>query len=213
MTYCPGMTGRLTIAILLLAAAGCGRDEVLGPDAPVIPNFDGPQQFDGPPGVDAAPRLCTSAMGTADVTAAGPGGNVTYERLYAGALWEVGPVAPGPGAPMMITVLFTNVDPFDADRWNACQAGDTVNCNTNGLIAGTMSIAAGAEVGDHPVTFTKTDNPAYTVDGTLTITTFVHPFTSSPGQIAGSVDGTMGGRTVSGTFDNEFCVNLLTQTI
>jgi hypothetical protein len=209
------MRGAALGILLVLSAAACGRDEALGPDAPTIPPV-----IDAPPGtpdspflVDAAPRLCSSAMGTADVTASGPGSNVTYQRLYAGGIWEVGPVAPAGPAPMTIELLYTNVDPFDADHWYDCLAGQTVACDTIGLVTRIQSVAAGAEVGDHTVTFTKSDNPAFTLDGTLTIDMFVHPFLNAPGRIAGSINASMGGRSVTGTFDSEFCAFLLTQTI
>lgn len=49
--------------------------------------------------------------------------------------------------------------------------------------------------------------------GTLTISAFVQPFENAPGRIAGSLSASSGAMSVSGTFDNDLCAALLTETI
>jgi hypothetical protein len=205
----------LLCCAFIVVLVGCGRDEVIPPDGvpgqpdAFVPPADG--GIDGTP-ADAMTFLCSSPMDSADVTATGPGGSVHYNRVYAGGVWQTGPIVGQP--PMTVTVVFTDDDPIDSNRLWACDFGDTANCNTVGLVGDTQALTFGAEVGTYPVTFRKTDNPTgFTVDGMLTIDMFTQPFVSPPGRIMGSITGTMGGRTVAGTFDNAFCQYFLTQTI
>lgn len=205
---------RAFLLCALLAAAGCGRDEVVPPDgppgAPDAPIVHSDAGSDGAP-ADAMTFLCSSPMDSADVTATGSSGSVHYNRVYAGGVWQTGPIVGQP--PMTVTVMFTDEDPMDGSRLWACDGGDTATCNATGLIADTAALSFGAEVGDQAVTFRKTDAPSFTVPGTLTIDMFTQPFVTPPGRIMGSIDGSMGGRTVTGTFDNAFCQYFLTQTI
>lgn len=208
------MVQRLSLCVAALIAGGCGADEVTVDASRLIDaNATDARRVDAR--IDAGPT-CVSPAGTADVTAEAAAASEHYANLYAAALSLSGPVAPvAGGAPMILSVLFTNADEL-APIPTACCINNSPDCcpaGATGLTATTEAIVAGAEVGDHPVTFRKLDNAAYTVDGTLTITTFVDPFTDTPGRVAGSVSGTMGNRTVSGTFDHEFCPQLLTATI
>lgn len=202
----------VALGALMIVTSACGADEVV-PDAGNRP-VDAPPVIDGMPG-DAFSTVCSSPDGSATITTTGgTGGGTAFGRLYAGGLYEIGPVAPlGPTAPMQIYFVFANADPVEATELACCLADDDSCCTINSVVAGTTSIPVGTEVGTHDVTFAKTNGNAFSVAGTVNITTFVHPFTNDPGRVAGSVSASSGGLTVTGTFDNEFCRAFLSATI
>jgi hypothetical protein len=201
--------------LLVIVVAACGRDEVVPPftDAPSIDA----STIDSGPQVDAQ-TTCSSATGTADVSTTGPGsGAATYARLYAGAVWLIGPVAPPTGhagaASTMVTLLFTDQDPVDGQRLFCCEYSDPTCCMIDTLVGTTAELMDGMEVGTHDVTFRRTTGPGFEVPATVTITDFTDPFTAEPGRVAGSIAADDGTRTITGTFDNTFCPAFLTATI
>jgi hypothetical protein len=157
-------------------------------------------------------RSCTSATGTADITARMGGQTTTYTRLYAGGIWNTGPVAPVVAASMSVELVITDAAPVSAET-GLCCSGPTDCCPLQGLGMDLDPLLPGAEIGTHVVRIRALHDATFTLTGTITITDFVHPFEQAPGRIAGSVSASTGNRSVSGTLDNEFCAALLNQTI
>ncbi len=167
---------------------------------------------------DAAPVLadspapvCDAPAGTASVLAVGAS-SVTFGRLFAGGVWFTGPVTGVASPPMSLSLLFTNAELADADSV-CCGNHDAACCKADGLWISTDGLPSGGEPGTHPARIDRTPDGAFTLTGTIDITTFVQPFEHAPGRIAGSVTAVDGALSVSGSFDNAFCSMLLTATI
>jgi hypothetical protein len=198
---------------LLVIASGCGADEII-PPASDGRTSDAPPVIDAAPGPDAA-TACSSPTGTASVATTGTGsGNQQYARLYAGALWLIGPVAPPAhgAASMTVTLLFTDQPMLDQSELVNCEVDDP-SCTFDTLVGTTAELADGTEVGTHSVTFRRTIGPGFEVPATITITDFADPFTAEPGRVAGSIAADDAGRTITGTFDHTFCPAFLSATI
>jgi hypothetical protein len=160
--------------------------------------------------IDSSEVSTDSPLPTCNAGAAQITGSVgTYDRGYAGAGLLSGPVA-GPsiaGAPIQLQLLFAN-DPMIDPSMLGCCIGDASCCTLDTLVVWTDPVARGAELGDHAVTFTRTQNHLQ-VRGTLTITTFADPFATLPGMIGGTLHAAANGQTIDGDFGNEFCAPLL----
>ena len=209
--------------VACLMVAGCSLDLPWSDDEPGSTAADArrppPPPIDGA-WADAYSSLCSSAIGTANVTTSGgPGGAAVYRRFYAGALWWLGPAGRGTtaadGPPMNIFLVFANDDPVESGTLGCCQVDDNTCCGLDTLVATTEGIPAGAEVGLHAVRFDKTNGNDFSVTGTVRITDFVDPFASSttPGYLAGTVTASGGGVSVTGSFSNAFCAAYLSATI
>jgi hypothetical protein len=177
------------------------------------PAPDAPRSLDARSVVDATLDYCHAAAGTASVTTDDHGTLQLWSRLDAGGVWAIGPVAPVAGAPMSVSLLFTNVDPLDGNTGGCCQSPGSSCCAIDGVLATNDSLPSGGELGMHPLTFKSLQNASFSISGTMTITDFVQPFETAPGRIAGSVSAQAGAQSVYGTFDNSFCAALLSATI
>jgi hypothetical protein len=94
-----------------------------------------------------------------------------------------------------------------------CDGADAACCTVDGIGVRIDVLPAGAEVGTHTGRIYNFHDTAFQFTGTVTITNFSQPYENPPGRIAGSISGTNGTKTVSGSFDNTFCAALLSQTI
>jgi len=192
------------IAAIALALFACNDDDGHGKtmiDASTV---------DASP-IDGTFDVCRAASGTASITVNHSGTVSTWPRVDAGGTWFTGPVA-AVGPPMSLALLFNNTDPFQRDAASCCMYAGSTCCTTDGLLVTVDSLPYGAEVGQHAAMISRFQ-PGVALSGTLTITTFSHPFDHSPGLIAGSISGASGGDTVNGSFENNFCTALLSATI
>ena len=199
-------------AVSVTAAAACGNDEAFPTDA--APRADAPEAGADAVVADGFPiATCTSPADTADITTMGGGPDESYDRLYAGGILNTGPIAPagpGPEPTFWLKLTFSNDSPIDAG--NDC-VPDT-DCAIVSLVGGLDDlITPDNAIGDHPIDLYKTDDVSFTVEGTLTIDTYDSPFPDGVGGLSGSVTATTGGRTVTGTFDGEFCPAMVWATI
>jgi hypothetical protein len=187
-------------ALVLLLAVGCGADH------------HGSPAVDAPPILpDADLNFCDAAVDSAHVTVIDAGTTTTYARIHAGALILSGPVAPVNGIPMTIQLMFTDADHISTNDGFDCIAPDYAGCPLTGALARTEAIPYGAELGTHPVTFDSLTHAGLDAHGTVTIDAIIRPIDAAPGNIRGSVTTTSGADSVSGTFENNFC--LLSATI
>jgi len=191
--------------LVLLFAVGCGADHGSHPIG------DASASDDAPSFPDADLYFCDATADSAHVTVTDAGTATTYSRIHAGALIESGPVAPVNGIPMTIQLMFTDADHFSTTDGFDCIAPDYAGCPFTGALARTDSIPYGAEVGTHPVVFDSLTHAGLDAHGTLTIDAIIRPVDAAPGHIRGSVTTTSGADSVTGTFENNFC--LLTATI
>jgi hypothetical protein len=197
---------RILLAVVGLLGCGQSGPHLVAADA---------QHFDvNPVIVDAGPYECDAPQGSATITFVRAGATTTFSRVHAGGTWLVGPVAPVNGAPMTLELLFTDADQIPGATAGCCATTGSGCCPLTGVLASSgTALAAGSELGGHELTFTSFQDPAFSTTGTVTITSFVHPFEQAPGHIAGTVSVTAGADSVAGSFDNAFCAALLTATI
>jgi hypothetical protein len=209
------MGNRVLVLVLCaasLAAAACGNDEAFPTDG--APRADAPEGGFDANDTDGFPiPTCTSPADTADITTMGGGPDESYDRLYAGGVFNTGPLAPagpGPEPTFGLKLTFSNDSPIDAG--NECLP-DT-DCAIVSLVGNLTEVITPEDaVGDHPIELYKTDDVSFTVNGTVTIDTYESPFGDGVGSLSGSVTGTTGGRSVTGTFDNDFCAAMIGYTI
>lgn len=168
-----------------------------------------PPLVDAKPFLDAPVTTCFAPAGGASVTASP---SFAFGRVYAGGVLLSGPFAPAhaAGAPFQLEMLFTNVAQADLEILGNCD-GNQPSCTTDGL-AVVAGLERDAEVGTHALSLRVTTGARPSVQGTLTVTEFVHPFDTLPGHITGTVSAS-GAFTVSGSFSTVFCPPFLTVTI
>jgi hypothetical protein len=197
----------------VILAIGWGGLMACGQAAPTTAEAVG----DGAAGShDASSSFCDAPLGSAHVTATREGAATTFDRLHAGGIWLIGPVAP-PGsvaaAPMSAVLLFTEVDHLDASVAACCDTPNSACCHVDGVVARIASLPAGGELGTFAADVGSFLGPDLPFPGMVTITSFVSPFPNAPGRIAGSISATSGNANVVGTFDHSFCRELLGATI
>lgn len=209
------MGNRVIVLVLCaasLAAAACGNDEAFPTDG--APRADAPEGGVDANDTDGFPiSTCMSPADTADITTMGGGPDESYDRLYAGGIFNTGPIAPagpGPEPAFGMEIRFSTDSPIDVVN-DCVPRTDCAIVSLVGMLG--ELIDPDTAVGDHPIALHKTDDVSFTVDGTITIDTYESPFGDGIGSMSGSITGTTGGRTVTGTFDGDFCPGMINYTI
>lgn len=176
-------------------------------DAPVPDAYVLPCPSGGYP--DGGEMACAPPTGTASVAATVPSGSLTFNYLFAGATLS-SPVAPDIEHPLSIELYFTTA-PSVGHSLFACTYTPTPDCCNFGAVAvAHKSLSPGSELGAHNVTIEIIDDQGsrYLGNGVLTLTQVDQP-DSPNARVAGSISLDDGTATMSGTFDSEFCEELL----
>jgi hypothetical protein len=185
--------------LVALALTGCSADHgtTHPPDAPtvVLP--------------DADAYFCDAPAHSSTISIVIGGVPTGFMRVHAGGTIFAGPVAPV--APvdrtaMSLMLLFIDEDHVAQSDALNCFEPHTA-CTLDGVLGEVDSIN---ELGPHPIRLDSLQH-GVTVQGTLTITDFTHPYDAGPGHIAGSI--ATPDNSVSGSFGNDFCGALLSVTI
>jgi hypothetical protein len=191
--------------LLVLALAACSKhDEPMTTDAPTpVPDVMTS---------DAQDAFCSASVGTATVMSSHQNATSTWTRLDAGGTWFTGPLTVA-SPPMSLSLLFVNADPIEREVGWCCQSPGQACCTIDGFGVTTDGLPSGAELGAHAAMVMSFHDSAFQLSGSIDVTSFSQPFEHMPGHIAGSVSASSGGYSFSGTFDNEFCAALLSETI
>lgn len=184
-----------------LALAACSADHgspTHTADAPVVVAADADLNFCDAPANSSHVSITINSVTTG------------FTSVHAGGTLDSGPVAPVvplDSTAMSLRLLFVDNDHLPQDLAFACLASPNSACTIDG-IRGEVDTVGGAAspLGPHPITLISLQH-AVTVQGTLTITDFVHPFDHAPGHITGSISTQ--DASVTGTFENNFCTLLL----
>ena len=163
---------------------------------------------DAPPAVqpDADAFFCDAPANSSTVSIVIGSVPMQFTRVHAGGTIFSGPVAPVTGPAMSLKLLFVDEDHVAQNDALNCLAPPTP-CTLDGVLGQVDSIN---ELGPHAIRLDSLQH-GVTVQGTLTITDFTHPYDPGAGHISGSISTP--DNSVSGSFGNDFCAALLSATI
>jgi hypothetical protein len=186
---------------LALALAACSADHgsaVTHPDgAPVV-------------GPDADTMFCDAPANSAHVSLATSTGTVGFTSVHAGGTISGGDVAPVAAPPMSLLVVFVDQTRVSEQTIYECSAPNQ-GCPYDGIVGRVDCIDCNGDgLGPHPVTLQSLSQDL-TVQGTLTVSEFSGPLYPATGHITGSISTP--DASIVGTFDNDLCALLITETI
>jgi hypothetical protein len=191
---------RILVALALVLAA-CGKDHGSTP-----PSVDATPI--APP--DADQNFCDASASSSHVSILIDGVPTAFTSIHAGGTISGGAVAPVTTTPMSLRLLFIDQTHLGVNEGYECTAPGQ-GCPYDGIIGRVDCVGCNDDaLGPHPIMLQSLSHPV-TVQGTLTITDFVPPFSPGPGHITGSISSP--GAVVTGTFENDFCVYLIDETI
>lgn len=190
----------MRILLCILALAACGRDHgsaTTHADAAPVVTPDADQMF------------CDAPANSAHVSIVANNTTTGFTSVHAGGVISGGDVAPFTAPPMSLVLVFVNQTRLPESAAFTCTAPNQ-GCPYDGVVGRVDCIGCDAnDLGPHPITLQSLSENV-TAQGTLTLTTFTPPF-PGPGHVTGSISTP--DATVVGTFDNDFCMLLLSETI
>jgi len=147
---------------------------------------------------------CVSRAGGAAITAAHLGLQPRYERMYAGGVFSTDVFA--------FKAFFTNEVLVKTGDVIDCMLGGPP-CTTTAFVVEVL-VTNGAELGVHPADIHNTAS-TWQASGTVELTDLVYPVADNVGHVAGSiqVDSASPPVTITGTFDDAFCLGLVEATL
>ena len=159
---------------------------------------------------DADRMSCDAPANSAHVSIVTNNTTTGFTSVHAGGVISGGDVAPFTAPPMSLVLVFVDEMRLPESAAYECTAPNQ-GCPYEGVVGRVDCVGCdGNDLGPHPITMQSLQQ-SVTVQGTLTITGFTAPFSPGPGHITGSISTP--DATVVGTFDNDFCMLLLSETI
>lgn len=193
----------MRLLLIVVLAAGCAEHGSSPADA-FVPDV---KLF-----ADAPVTRCASPSGSADIMTT----QANFRSVYAGGILLAlfsDAVAPAraAGVPISMAVLATNVTEADGFAMESCTM-NPAGCQVEGIVI-YAGLEPGVELGTHQAQFRRAGTESTALDGSITVTEFVDPFTDQPGHITATVSGVSPTTSVSGSFSTAFCPPMLTVTI